>query len=137
MSYQISVVVKDGVATVDQNATSLPPDGEFSINGHVPLEGTWQAESINVTRNVDNGHGTMVAVIQATGTCYTAKTIPNSPPVGPVEPVVVNTPDENQPSDDTSDDSQPREELDAGDRDQDQRRAELNEQRYGEISADQ
>lgn len=50
MSYQITVVVKDGKATVDDSGTSLPPDGKFTINGHVPSEGTWQAENIQVTR---------------------------------------------------------------------------------------
>lgn len=102
MSYSIKVVVKDGKAEVDPSGTSVPPDGVYNINGHIPLAGTWQAENINVTRSVEVPNGfSPVTVIQATATCYTVPTI--LPNVVPAEPVVVTTPDENQPSDDTSD----------------------------------
>lgn len=66
MSYQLTVTVKDGKAVVDESGTSVPPDGKFTINGHVPSEGTWQAENIQVTRfNTENS-----TVIQASGTHY-------------------------------------------------------------------
>lgn len=64
MSYQITVVVKDGKATVDDSGTSLPPDGKFVINGHVPTEGTWQADHIQVTRFNAEGN----VEVQASGT---------------------------------------------------------------------
>lgn len=67
MSYQIYVVVKDGKAEIDESGTSLDAnaDGKYLINGHVPVEGTWQAENIQATRMVDNK-----TVIQASGTHY-------------------------------------------------------------------
>lgn len=66
MSYSLAVTVTDGVASVDESGTSLPPDGKFVINGHVPVEGTWQAENVQVTRQDVNGN----VVIQASGTHY-------------------------------------------------------------------
>lgn len=66
MSYQLTVTVKDGKATVEESKTSLPPDGKFVINGHVPTEGTWQAENIQVTRHDPQDS----VVIQASGTHY-------------------------------------------------------------------
>lgn len=77
MSYSIRVVVKDGKAEVDLTGTSVPPDGIFNINGHVPLEGTWQAESINIMRSTDESH----QVIQASATCHTVPAIPAAQPV--------------------------------------------------------
>lgn len=65
MSYQITVVVKDGKATVDDSGTSLPPDGKFTINGHVPSPGTWAAEHIQATRYADGGQN---ITIQASAT---------------------------------------------------------------------
>lgn len=67
MSYQMSVVVKDGKAEIDQAGTTLDAsaDGKYVINGHVPVAGTWQAENIQITRQVDGN-----SVIQASGTHY-------------------------------------------------------------------
>lgn len=66
MSYQLTVVVKDGKAVVDESGTSLPPNGKFVINGHIPEEGTWQAENIQVSRQDPYGSAKM----QASGTSY-------------------------------------------------------------------
>lgn len=72
MSYSIKVVVKDGVATVAPEGTTTgqaaPPDGVYSINGHVPSEGTWQAESIAVARTEPDDQGRDQMVIQASST---------------------------------------------------------------------
>lgn len=67
MSYQITVVVKDGKATVDESGTSLPPDGKFTINGHIPTEGTWQAENIAVARLEPGENGDQM-IIQSAST---------------------------------------------------------------------
>lgn len=64
MSYSVSVSVKDGVPSINEAGTSVPPDGTYTVNGHVPVEGTWQAESITVTRFTPDGK----TVIQASGT---------------------------------------------------------------------
>jgi hypothetical protein len=52
MSYQFTVVVEDGKATVDESGTTLTnvADGRYVVNGHTPTEGTWQAEHIEVSR---------------------------------------------------------------------------------------
>jgi hypothetical protein len=68
VSYQITVVVKDGKATVDDSGTSLPPDGKFTINGHVPSEGTWQAENIAVARMDSDDQGRDQVIVQAAST---------------------------------------------------------------------
>lgn len=67
MSYQITVVVKDGKAEIDPTGvtTDASVDGKYVINGHVPIDGTWQDENIQVTRTVDGK-----SVIQASGTHY-------------------------------------------------------------------
>jgi hypothetical protein len=71
MSYSIAVIVKDGKAAVDEAGTTSAvtlTDGRYVINGHIPSEGTWQAENIRVTR-YDAGSGSVV--IQADATHYT------------------------------------------------------------------
>lgn len=51
MSWSMSVVVKDGKATVEEGASYMtPPDGKYQINGHMPTEQTWQFEQLQVTR---------------------------------------------------------------------------------------
>jgi hypothetical protein len=67
MSYVLTVVVKDGKAEVEPSGTTLDnsADGRYVVNGHVPVEGTWQAENIQVTRHVGDK-----TVIQASGTHY-------------------------------------------------------------------
>jgi len=71
MSYSIGVTVKNGQAEIDPASTSLPPDGAYVINGHVPSKGTWQAENIQVTRYQPDSAS---IVIQAAGTHYIAGT---------------------------------------------------------------
>lgn len=72
MSYSIKVVVKDGVATVASEGTTTgaaaPPDGTYTINGHVPTEGTWQAENIAVARLEQDGQGREQIIAQAAST---------------------------------------------------------------------
>jgi hypothetical protein len=72
LSYSIKVVVKDGVATVAPEGTTTgqaaPPDGTYNINGHVPSEGTWQAETIAVARLEPDDKGNDQMVVQASGT---------------------------------------------------------------------
>jgi hypothetical protein len=63
MSYSMTVTVKDGKATVDEAMYLAPPDGKYQVAGHVPGEGTWQAENIQVTRFDEAG----AVVIQASG----------------------------------------------------------------------
>jgi hypothetical protein len=67
MSYSFVVVVKDGKAELDPVGTAIDKsaDGRYVVNGHVPVEGTWQAEHIKVTRNVND-----FPVIHAEGTHY-------------------------------------------------------------------
>jgi len=70
MSYSIAVVVKDGKAEIDPAGTTSAEtlaDGRYVINGHVPSEGTWQAENIQVTRYLPDGGN---VVMQASGTHY-------------------------------------------------------------------
>lgn len=69
MSYSIAVVVKDGKAEVDPVGTTpeLLADGRYVISGHVPSEGTWQAEHIQVTRFAPDATN---VVITASGTHY-------------------------------------------------------------------
>jgi hypothetical protein len=69
MSYTIAVTVKDGKAAVDESATTPAEtlaDGRYVINGHVPSPGTWQAETVQVTRYQPDGS----IVIQASGTHF-------------------------------------------------------------------
>lgn len=49
MSYQLSIAVKDGVATIEQSPASPPPDGRFVIMGDGPT-GDSQAENIMLER---------------------------------------------------------------------------------------
>lgn len=64
MSYSMTVTVKDGKASVDEAGYIAPPDGRYQVNGHVPSEGTWQAETIQATRYDEAGE----VVVQASGT---------------------------------------------------------------------
>lgn len=71
MTYSIAVIVKDGKVSVDEAGTTSSEtlvDGRYVINGHVPVEGTWQAENVMVTRYATEGE----IVIQASGTHYTS-----------------------------------------------------------------
>jgi len=72
VSYSIRVDVKDGVATVSEVGTTTgaaaPPDGVYNINGHVPSEGTWQAETISIARSEKDAAGNDQMIVQASGT---------------------------------------------------------------------
>lgn len=57
MSYSMFIDVKDGVATVDTAGGYIaPPDGRYSITGHVPSEdpSSYSSETISATRFDDN-----------------------------------------------------------------------------------
>ena len=68
MSYRITVVVKDGVASIDESGTTVnaDADGKYVVNGHVPVEGTRQVENVQVTRSDKDGK----TIVQASGTHY-------------------------------------------------------------------
>lgn len=68
MSYSIAVTVTNGHAEIDQAGTTAGEtlaDGKYVINGHVPVEGTWQADHIQVTRYSPDSQS---IVVQASAT---------------------------------------------------------------------